>query len=486
MATFERVTFHCFTQYLINIFSLLSNKMLNLNHNYMIQHSTIQTKMGLPDSPKNPVTYRSWQRGLMTLMTALLLMVGVNVGWGQLSITSTGTAFTQNFDAFGSSATATLPTGFRVNGNGAAPSWTTGTTATTVAAGTSGTGALTSTSGGGTYNFANGVTASSTDRSLGFLTSGSFASPNSIILRFTNNTGVTVTNLNITFDYEKYRAGTRAWDLTFFHGNTVNPTNSATAGDQAYGVDAANAVVNPPTTISKTVSLTGLSIANGTDYYIKWTSTGTGGSTNSQGIGIDNFSITASATAATPTISSTGTLAAVNTTYGTASASPTSFNVSGTNMTAGILVTPPAGYEVSLTSGSGYAATVTVGASGTIASTTVYARLTATATVSGSPYSGNIVLSSSGATSVNVATVSSSVTAKALTITGLTANNKSYDGLTTATVTGTAAYAGLVNGETFSVSGTPTFNFNTATVGNSKSVTVAGYTEAPPKNWTVK
>jgi hypothetical protein len=227
----------------------------------------------------------------MKFKLLFITLLACFTGWGQLSITSTGTAYTQYFDAFGSSPTASLPTGFRVNGNGVSPSWTTGTTATTAAGWTSGSLALTGTSTGGTYNFAN--VASSTDRALGFLTSGSYVSPNSIILRITNNTGVTVTNLNISFDYEKYRAGTRAWNLTFFHGNTVNPTIAETTGDQAYAVDGANAVVNPPTSITKTIALAGLSIANGTDYYLKWTSTGLAGSTNSQGIALDNFSITA-------------------------------------------------------------------------------------------------------------------------------------------------------------------------------------------------
>jgi endonuclease I len=84
---------------------------------------------------------------------------------------------------------------------------------------------------------------------------------------------------------------------------------------------------------------------------------------------------------AAPTISTSGTLSAVNTTYGTASATPTSFNVSGTAMSAGILVTPPAGYEVCLTIGGTYTSTVTVGAAGTIASTTVYVRLAAATAV---------------------------------------------------------------------------------------------------------
>src|SRR5207248_2692605 len=37
-----------------------------------------------------------------------------------------------------------------------------------------------------------------------------------------------------------------------------------------------------------------LSIAPGATYYLRWTLTGNGGSTNGQGLGLDNFSITAS------------------------------------------------------------------------------------------------------------------------------------------------------------------------------------------------
>jgi autotransporter-associated beta strand protein len=400
---------------------------------------------------------------------SLVCMFAVTQSRAQLTINAISTANTQNFDGMGSTTTATLPTGFKVNGNNTTPDWATGTTATTQAGGTSGTGALTGTSGGGTYNFANGVTASATDRALGFLTSGSYASPNSLILKITNNTGVTINNLDITFDYEKYRAGTRAWNLTFFHGSATNPTTSNTSGDQAYGVDGANAVVNPPTTISKTVNLTGLSIANGASYYIKWTSTGLAGSTNSQGIAVDNFSITAT-TSATTTLSTSGTLAAVNTTYGTASASPTSFNVSGTNITGGILVSPPNGFEVSLASGGTYTSTVTVGTSGAVPSTPVFVRLKATATVAGSPYSGNIVCSTTGASNANVATVSSTVSPLAITITGATASNKIYNRTTAATITGATA-TGTVNSDVITVTGGGTFNnYN---VGTAKPVTAA-------------
>ena len=231
----------------------------------------------------------------------LLLVFSFAASFGQWSITSTGTAFTQNFDGMASSSTATLPTGFRVNGNNAAPNWSTGTTATTVAAGSTGAGVITSGSAGGTYNFANGITASATDRCLGFLTSGSYLSADAIILRITNNTGSAIASLDISFDYEKYRSGTRAFNWTFFHGSASNPTTSAAAGDQSYAADANNTTVsNPPSSISKSFTISGLSIADGTDYYLKWNLVGVGGSTNGQAIGIDNFSLTATAAAAGP------------------------------------------------------------------------------------------------------------------------------------------------------------------------------------------
>ena len=151
-------------------------------------------------------------------------------------------------------------------------------------------------------------------------------------------------------------------------------------------------------------------------------------------------------------------------------------------MGAGILVTPPAGFEVSLSAGSGFGTTVTVSGSGTISSTTVDLRLAATTAVGS--YSGNIVLSSAGADSVYVATTSSTVGKKALTITGLSVSTKTYDGGTAATLTGTAAYSGLVNGESFSVSGTPSATFNTKHVGSGKAVTVTGYT-APSGNYSI-
>ncbi|MGF7042248.1 MBG domain-containing protein [Mucilaginibacter lappiensis] len=128
---------------------------------------------------------------------------------------------------------------------------------------------------------------------------------------------------------------------------------------------------------------------------------------------INSTPATKNITIAVPVISTTGTLSALTTTYGTASSAGT-FNVSGVNMAAGILVTAPTGFEVS-TDNITFTNTVTVGLSGNIASTQVRIRLASG--INAGNYSGNVVLSSTGATSVNVATVASTVNKAPLTIT---------------------------------------------------------------------
>jgi len=141
-----------------------------------------------------------------------------------------------------------------------------------------------------------------------------------------------------------------------------------------------------------------------------------------------------------PTITAAGTPAALTTTYGTASAA-TTFTVTGANMTSGILITPPPGFEVS-TDNVNFSNTVTVGAAGNIAATTVYIRLASSTPVG--DYTGNIVLSGAPAQSVNVIMPQSTVTPAPLTI---TADNKSrIFGAPNPVLT--VSYSGFVNNDT--------------------------------------
>ncbi|CAM2802384.1 endonuclease/exonuclease/phosphatase family protein [Rariglobus hedericola] len=209
-----------------------------------------------------------------------------------------------------------------------------------------------------------------------------------------------------------------------------------------------------------TVTVTGLIAQTVTytntlaDGYVTKTLNFTGGTTNStvtiattaKRAFIDDVVVASAAIPATPTLATSGTLAAVNTIYGTASSTPTSFSVSGADLTAGILVTPPAGFEVSQTTGgaSGYASTQTVGASGTVASTTIYVRLAAS-TAAGN-YVGVVTCSSVSASSATVPVAASTVARRSLVVTAQD-RSKPFGEVWSA---GTSAFtaSGLVSGQT--------------------------------------
>lgn len=134
---------------------------------------------------------------------------------------------------------------------------------------------------------------------------------------------------------------------------------------------------------------------------------------------IDDVVLTGTPSAVTPLLSTTGTLTAVHSVYGSPSATPSSFSVSGSNLAAGILVTAPAGFEVSQDAGgaSGYASSLTVAGSGTIPATTIHVRLAAGVSAGG--YSGDVVCTSAGALAVAVPTVPSNVAPKIVSITAV-------------------------------------------------------------------
>lgn len=91
-----------------------------------------------------------------------------------------------------------------------------------------------------------------------------------------------------------------------------------------------------------------------------------------------------------------GTIQGQGSTYGSPSYPVGQFQLSGSSLTAGITVTAPDGFEVSLDEVSGYAASIVVGAAGMLGETTVHVRLAASATAGA--YSGDITLTSPGAT----------------------------------------------------------------------------------------
>lgn len=140
------------------------------------------------------------------------------------------------------------------------------------------------------------------------------------------------------------------------------------------------------------------------------------------------------AAAATATITKTANLTNFTYEVGSGPSAAQSFTVGGTNLTANITVTAPTNFEVSKSSGSGYASSVTLTqSSGTVSNTTIYVRMKSGLS-QGTGKGGNISLTSTGATTQTIAVVGT-VTAPSYTITAQSNNTElgTVSGTTTIT-----------------------------------------------------
>lgn len=143
------------------------------------------------------------------------------------------------------------------------------------------------------------------------------------------------------------------------------------------------------------------------------------------------FSLDLQTCAAGPTLAVTGSPTAFTYVYGSGPSATQQISVSGQLLVAGssVKVDAPTGFEVSLSSGSGYAPSVTIPntAGGTLAATPVYVRLAAGLAVG--PYSGNISISGGGASNSPTVAVTGTVTAPpspTLSVTPLTLTGFNY------------------------------------------------------------
>ncbi|MEY4893736.1 MAG: hypothetical protein RL751_546, partial [Bacteroidota bacterium] len=228
----------------------------------------------------------------------LFLVIFGNLSWGQIAITALNSSVSENFDNIGTSTAANLPSSWKMTAAGA------GSTANFSSSGNFTTVSQAASSGspatGGRYNW--GSTAS--ERAIGFMTSGSFASPNSVITKFVNSTSQTISSLSISFDYERYRINTAAAGVSFFYSLDDISWTAVTEGSGTFttGSNAYNFASG--TVISKTLSIANLSIPNAGNIYFKWVFNTTG--SNSQGIGLDNFTLSAATSGLTVTYNTQG------------------------------------------------------------------------------------------------------------------------------------------------------------------------------------
>ncbi|AXY73505.1 hypothetical protein D3H65_05725 [Paraflavitalea soli] len=227
----------------------------------------------------------------------LVLLVCLCIQAKSQTLLPANTIITQNFNGIGASGTAALPADWKFSGagNGAAATWAGINTVATTQGASGGTPVA-----GGAYNWG---TAAGADRSIGFMTSASYAAPNAIMAYYRNTTGTTVTTVTISYSVERYRVNTGACSLAFFSSINGSTWTAQNAGDISAGVflpGGSSYTFSNPQAVTKTVVITGLSIANNADIYFRWVFTTTG-TTTSQGIGLDDVAVFAGS--ATPVMS---------------------------------------------------------------------------------------------------------------------------------------------------------------------------------------
>lgn len=205
--------------------------------------------------------------------------------------------------------------------------------------------------------------------------------------------------------------------------STIVGTPSASQSFNVSGTSlTANIVITAPTNFEvslssgsgfgATVSITPSGgTVNSTPVYVRYNPSAAGThngnvTVSSTGLTTQNVSVTGtSSNPGNPNLVASGTINPFTTTVGTPSVAQ-SFTVDGTNLTANLVVTAPSNFEVSLSSGSGYASSVSLTPNaGTVATTTIYVRYNPS--TSGS-HNGSVLVTSTGANNQSILLIGTS------------------------------------------------------------------------------
>lgn len=224
---------------------------------------------------------------------------------GQVLI-SPGATVTQDF-SIGTSATATMPSGWKTDKSTAVR--TVGTYAgATTATERQGGNDLSSSAANGIYNFGAGAADAATDRAVGGLSSGSASKSVNVYVQLQNSGTTTINNFTIGYAVEKYRNGSNAAGYFVQLYYSTDGSTWTSAGSNfltSFSADADNSGYTsaPGATMSVTGQTLNVSLAASANLYLAWNYSVISGSTtsNAQGLAIDDISIKANAVSSSAT-----------------------------------------------------------------------------------------------------------------------------------------------------------------------------------------
>ncbi len=426
-----------------------------------------------------------------TVYFRLRVMDTVSIGDGTVALGGTGRI--DNFTVMAASSASGTPTITSPADSETAVFTTTYGTASNVqtfpVAGSSLTAAITATAPAGFEVSSNGT---SWDSTATFTPTSGAVSGATLSMRLAATAPVAGTYNDVDITLASAGAGTVTL-TTPVGGNSVSPaTLEVTASDVVKPFGDTLAEVNPGSTAFTStglvnaetigsVTITYLDGFEAADAAMVYTDAAVPSAATGDSFTAGNYTITYVPGDLTvtndPIVQISGSLTAMTSVYGIASAAQ-SFTVSGTSLTADLVVTAPTGYQVSASVDSGFAAAVALTpVSGTVSTTTLYVRLRADIPT-GAVAAGNVTAESTDAVTQNLPVPAGTVTAKALTITGLTGDDKIYDRTTDGSFTGTPVLNGVVAGDEADVElddDTLTATFAQAAAGTGLNLALTGF-----------
>lgn len=241
----------------------------------------------------------------LLLIQLFIAVAGLSRMYAQLSIANAGTTYTINFDntvsgvnngAFtANTSSAGLANTSPAAGSLDADAWAFNTSAFAGAVtfgnniGNTNTGG-TSTGGvstGAYYAFDIDPTAT-TNRAFGIQQSGGFFQNGAVALRMVNNTGSAITELTVNYKVFVRNDAGNATDIRFYTSTDNSTYTEATNLNLGTGATLQTSIWKVRT---RKIILTGLNIANGASYYVRWGYDETGSGTRDE-IALDDIQIT--------------------------------------------------------------------------------------------------------------------------------------------------------------------------------------------------
>lgn len=251
----------------------------------------------------------------LPLLSAAVLSI-LSLAPAQAETIAPGATYSQNFNGIGTSATATLPSGWKVSKATTIQSVTQalyeGAASVTEK---TGTGSGNSNPANGIYNWVNA--GDSSDHSVGFIASGTATKTGNLYLVLTASGSIP--DFTISYDMKCFRNNTRPFQFQLYYSTDAGATWTSAGSSfcTTYATSSSGGVVNPAGVTSVSSQLLNVSLSSGGTIVFCWSySVLSGDTTNAQGLGIDNVVIVAgqNQSGLTP-LPSPGPLSAANENY---------------------------------------------------------------------------------------------------------------------------------------------------------------------------